>query len=354
MHCAIRLLLGTLLLGCAATAQAQLAANPGELEFPVGYVGITSAPLFVTLSNTGNTTLSVVSLSAAGGAFARAGGSCGTVPFSLSAQASCTLGYTFTPFFVGPTSATLRATPDIGSFVNFRLLGEGEVGGLRAQPSQLTFPLQAVGASVGPLFVTLRNTSAAPLSVVSLTPATGVYARVGGSCGAVPFTLAAQASCTLGYTFSPNSIGTVYQTLRATPNAGAFADFTLAGEADRGNLAVQPSNIRFMPPIAVGEISEEQFATLENTGRVPLQVLAIQPSQPPPVVSFVRTGGSCSTPPFTLFAFASCTVGYTFAPIAIGEVTMDVQIENSVGSDESVTLSGLGLPEIALFADGFD
>ena len=354
MLCTIRLLLGTLLLCCVATAQAQLAANPGELEFPLGVVGITSAPLYLTLSNTGNATLTVVTLSPAGGAYARDGGTCGTAPFTLAAQASCTLGYTFTPSWVGPTSAVLRATPDIGNFVNFRLVGEGEEGGLQTNPGQLTFPLQTVGATVGPLDVTLSNTSAASLTVVSLTPATGVYARVGGSCGTVPFTLASQASCTLSYTFSPDSIGTVYQDLRVTPDVGAFVDFTLAGESDIGFLTVQPRTIRFMPAVPVGEISQEKFATLKNTGRVPMQVLGIEPFLPPPVVSFVRTGGSCSTPPFTLFAFTSCTVAYTFAPIAAGEVTMDVDIANSVGSAQTVTLSGLGLPEISIFADGFD
>jgi hypothetical protein len=354
MRCAIRLLLGALLLCCVATAHAQLAANPAELQFPLGVVGITSAPMYVTLSNTGNTTLTVVDLwsPSGAGAWARAGGSCGTVPFTLTAQASCTLGYTFTPFYVGPNTQVLRATPDIGNFVNFTLVGEGEQGGLRAQ--SLNFDVQATGTTVGPLDVTLRNTSAAALTVISLTPATGVYARVGGSCGTVPFTLASQASCTLGYTFTPNGIGEFRQFLRATPTDGLFVDFTLTGEGDRGHLTIDDRNIRFMPAIAVGEISQAKFFTLTSDGRVSMQVLGIAPYQPPPVVSFVRAGGSCGTPPFTLNPFASCTVGYKFAPIAVGEVQMDVQIAHSLGSPESVTFSGEGLPEAPIFANGFD
>ena len=270
MNRTIRLLLGALLLCCAASAQAQLAANPAELQLPEGVVG------------------------------------------------------------------------------------QGEQGGLQAQ--SLNFGVQARGTTVGPLDVTLHNTSAAALNVGSLTPATGVYARVGGSCGTVPFTLASQASCTLGYTFTPNGIGEFrqYLYLGVTPNVGPTVYFDLTGEGDIGHPTVQPSNIYFLPDIVVGEISQEAFVTLQNTGRVPMQVLGIAPYDPPPVASFVRTGGSCGTPPFTLYAYASCTVGFTFAPIAVGEIRMDVRFAHNVGSAESVTLIGVGLPESPIFANGFD
>ena len=354
MSCAIRLLLGTLLLCCAASAQAQFVANPAEVQFPLGVVGITSAPMYVTLSNNGNTSLNVVDLSSVSGAFTRAGGSCGTVPFALASQASCTLGYTFTPTYVGPNSTVLVATPNMGNMVTFRLVGQGEQGGLRAY--SLNFGVQPTNVTVGPLDVTLRNTGAAAVSVVTLTPATGVYARVGGSCGSVPFTLASQATCTLGYTFTPNGYGEFrqYLYLGATPNVGPTVYFDLTGEGDRGHPTVQPSTIFFLPDIAVGEISQTRFATLENTGRVSMQVLGIAPYETPPVVSFIRAGGSCGTPPFTLYAFASCTVGYKFAPIAVGRVEMDVRIAHNAGSAESVTLIGFGLPESPIFANGFD
>ncbi|MCK9487980.1 MAG: choice-of-anchor D domain-containing protein [Xanthomonadales bacterium] len=354
MQCTIRLLLVSLLLCHVANARADLVAAPGQLVFPLAVVGETSEPLFVTLANTGAATLTVVGLTPADGAYARAGGSCGTVPFPLAAQASCTLGYTFTPFFQGVSSQTLRATPDIGAFVDFGLLGQAQVGALRTDPGQLMFPVQAVGATVGPLFVTLNNISNAPVTVASLTPASGEYARAGGSCGEAPFTLAARAGCTLGYTFSPGTVGAFYQTLRATPTAGEHVDFGLAGEGDRGRLGVEPGDIYFLPAVGVGGISEERFVTLENSGRVPLEVLAIGPFVAPPVESFFRTGGSCATPPFTILAYSSCTLAYTFAPVEIGEVILELQLENSGGSAETLTLRGEGLLVDVVFADGFE
>lgn len=226
---------------------------------------------------------------------------------------------------------------------------------LVADPGQLMFPLQAVGTTAGPLFVTLKNVAGAAVTVVSLTPASGEYARAGGTCGTVPFNIAAQGNCTLGYTYTPFGVGTVYQTLTATPSVGEPVNFGLAGEGDRGRLIVEPRTIDFRPAIPVGAISEERFATLQNIGRVPLEVLAIGPSVPPPIASFVRTGGTCPTPPFSLSTSGACTVGFTFVPATVGQVQLDMLFQNNASSAETVTLLGEGRPgDDDIFGDGFD
>jgi len=224
---------------------------------------------------------------------------------------------------------------------------------LEANPGQQNFPITAVGATAGPLFVTLSNTGATTLTVVSLTVASGVYARAGGSCGTVPFTLAAQASCTLGYTFTPYSVDTFYQLLRATPDAGDFIDFGLAGEGARGRLVVDRT-MDFFQPIPVGTISQAKIASLSNEGAAPLQVTAIAPFIVPPFVSFMRTGGNCPEPPFTINAFMGCQIVYVFAPIVVGEVQLDMLFHNNGGSAETMTLRGIGTPNDILFANGFE
>jgi len=226
---------------------------------------------------------------------------------------------------------------------------------LDANPNLLMF-LDPVGSTSAPAYVELTNTGNAPLTVVAVTPATGRFANAGGSCGTVPFTLAAQARCTLGYTSSPQAVGTIYQYLRATAADGTYEDFTLAGEGDLADLELDPltGQLRFMPAIPVGTISEERLVTLYNRGRVRLQVLSIAPSVVPPVIAFMRTGGGCPEPPFTINAFFSCTVAYTFTPVAVGEAQMTVNFHNTAGSPESVTFSGLGLPEVPIFASGFE
>lgn len=235
------------------------------------------------------------------------------------------------------------------------LLAASARAALDAYPNQLVF-LDPVGTTSEPKYVELTNTGDATLTVVAVTPASGRFANAGGSCGTVPFTLAAQASCTLGYTSRPQAVGTIYQYLRATTADGSYEDFTLAGEGDLADLEVDPptGQVRFMPPLPVGTISEEYFVTLHNSGRVRLQVLSIAPAVVPPVFAFVRTGGGCPEPPFTINAFFSCTVGYTFTPVAVGEAQLTVNFHNTAGSPESVTFSGLGLPEVPIFASGFE
>lgn len=224
---------------------------------------------------------------------------------------------------------------------------------LAVNPGQLNFQIVAVGATSGPLFVTLSNTASTTLTVVSLTAASGVYARAGGSCGAVPFALAAQASCTLGYTFTPDNVDTFYQLLRATPNAGDFVDFGLAGEGARGRLVVDRT-MDFFQPIPVGTISQEKIASLHNEGAAPVQVIAIAPLIVPPFVSFVRTGGNCGEPPFTINAFMGCQILYVFAPVVVGEVQLDMEFYNDAGSAETMTLRGVGTPNDIVFANGFE
>ena len=224
---------------------------------------------------------------------------------------------------------------------------------LAVNPGQLNFQIVAVGATSGPLFVTLSNTASTTLTVVSLTAASGVYARAGGSCDTEPFALAAQASCTLGYTFTPDSVDTFYQLLRATPNAGDFVDFGLAGEGARGRLVVDRT-MDFFEPIPVGTISQEKIASLHNEGAAPVQVIAIAPLIVPPFVSFVRTGGNCGEPPFTINAFMGCQILYVFAPVVVGEVQLDMEFYNDAGSAETMTLRGVGTPNDIVFANGFE
>ncbi len=359
MHFGARLFFGSLLLFCATSARADLVADPDELEFPTGYIGVTSAPLFLTLRNTGNSALTVVGLTSPdGGSYARAGGSCGAVPFGIPAQGSCTLGYTFSPLFAATIPQELRATPDVGSFITFRLVGQGEVGGLRFNPTELRYPTQAVGVTAGPLFATLSNTGPTALAVASLTTASGVYARAGGSCGNVPFSLASQASCTLGYTFTPDffapgQVNTYEQTIRATPTVGLHEDLSLYGEAGRGSLRVDTS-MDWITPIPIGTVSSEKTASLRNVGSAPLVVTSIVPVAPPPVASFVRTPNSCPEPPFTLNTITGCGISYVFTPVFVGEVQLDIRFHNNVGSPESMRLRGVGLPGDPVFANGFE
>ncbi|MEO7757957.1 MAG: ExeM/NucH family extracellular endonuclease, partial [Dokdonella sp.] len=102
-------------------------------------------------------------------------------------------------------------------------------GNLTITPTSVPFGNQTVGTTSAPMTVTLGNSGTASLNVTTLTPAATPFARSGGTCSAVPITIAASASCTLIYTFSPTATGAANQSLTVTANAPGSGTIVLSG-----------------------------------------------------------------------------------------------------------------------------
>src|SRR6266566_8253369 len=98
---------------------------PASLSFGTVQIGHSSSPQATTLTNTGNTTLSITSITITGtehGDFSRTT-TCGT---SVSAGNSCTITVTFKPTASGPRSANLSISDNsTGSPQQVRLSGKG-------------------------------------------------------------------------------------------------------------------------------------------------------------------------------------------------------------------------------------
>lgn len=82
----------------------ELTVSPNPANLGNQPIGITSAPLTVTLSNGSAAPITVTALPNPTAPFARSGGSCTTPPFTLNPGNNCTVQYTFTPSAVGPAS----------------------------------------------------------------------------------------------------------------------------------------------------------------------------------------------------------------------------------------------------------
>src|SRR5262249_29209813 len=135
---------------------------------------------------------------------------------------------------------------------------------------------------------------------------------------------------------------------------GGMLDFGLRGEGDVARLDISPRIVSF-PDTPVGTIGPERTVQVKNIGPVPAQITGYTTTSVPAVSAFVLTGGTCPTPPFPLNPFALCTLSYTFFPGQEGESTMAVGIRTSGASGTfPLDLWGMGLPETALFADGFE
>jgi len=112
--------------GLSGTGTAPIASvSPTSLAFGTEPISLTSSPQSVTLSNTGNATLTITSVTITGtnaNDFAE-NTTCGS---SLAAGANCTIAVTFTPSIAGSETATLSISDNAsGSPQTVSLSGTG-------------------------------------------------------------------------------------------------------------------------------------------------------------------------------------------------------------------------------------
>lgn len=204
------------------TAIGNVTITPALVDFGVVSVGVTSAPLSVTLGNSGSAALQVTAITAAAAPFALSGGTCGATPISLGIGASCTLEYTFAPAAAGVVNQIFTVTADAPGATSFTLTGEGTASGvLTLSTPTLAFGGRPIGGTAT-LTLTISNTGNGPLNVNSISAATAPFSGpTAGTCGAAPFVLAAGTSCTVNFSFAPVVVGAANQLITIDSNGGA-------------------------------------------------------------------------------------------------------------------------------------
>ncbi len=227
---------------------------PTGLDFGNQLLATTSAPMTVTLTNTGAAALTINSFAASGDFAATSTGAsaCPTSPATLAAGGTCTINVTFTPTASGARTGTLSLADDAGGSPQmFSLSGNGTAPGVGLAPTSLDFGNQLLATTSAPMTVTLTNTGAAALTINSFAPSGDFAATSTGAsaCPTSPATLAAGANCTINVTFTPTASGARTGSLSVTDNAGgspqimtlsgngtAAPDFGLTGPAATENV----------------------------------------------------------------------------------------------------------------------
>jgi hypothetical protein len=180
-----------------------------DLNFAGQALNTTSAAKSVTLTNSGNATLTVSSVTASGN-FAQTN-NCG----SLAVSGTCTINVTFTPTTTGiRTGAVAVVDNATNSPQVIRLLGVGTsttAPAIGFSKVSLNFGNQTTGTTGTAQAITVTNTGNATLTIAAVT-ATGDFSASG-----CVTSLAAGATCTLSVTFKPSASGARRGTI-------AFAD----------------------------------------------------------------------------------------------------------------------------------
>ena len=333
------------LTGTATSASGPVVSlSTSSLSFGNQPVGTTSTPQNVTLTNTGDSALSIAGIGIMGtnpGDFAQTN-NCGT---SVAAGASCTFTVTFTPTASGNRSATINITDNAaGSPQQVSLAGTGIAPMVTLTPTSLSFGNQNLGTTSGAKGVQLKNTGNAVLTISSIA-ISGTNATDFAQTNNCPGSLASGAQCNINVTFSPTGLGTRSASLSISDNAlnsPQTASLTGSGTIGSTKVTVSPNKLLFGNQ-QIGSTSAAQTTTLQNTGQSTLVITNIALAGPNPS-DFAQTN-NCGV---TVATGASCTFTVTFTPTASGNRSATLNItDNAGGSPQHVSLAGTGIGPMA-------
>jgi sugar lactone lactonase YvrE len=185
--------------GVSGSASAKVSLSTIYLEFGNQAINTTSGTKSITLTNSGNATLSVSSLSASGN-FAQSN-NCG----ALAASATCTMNVTFTPTTTGPSQGGLVIVDNAaGSPQTIRLFGVGTSAAVplvSLSKVSVNFGNQTTGTTSAAQTITVTNSGNAALTI------TGVNTNGDFAASGCVTSLSSGASCTLSVTFTPSVTG---------------------------------------------------------------------------------------------------------------------------------------------------
>jgi hypothetical protein len=305
--------------------------SKSSLSFQTQQVGVPSAPQDVTVTNSGNTPLTISSI-AASGDFSETDNCTKT---ALPATTTCVIQVTFTPSAPVNSIGAITLT-DTGSGSPQEILAYG-TGVLQPQASlsaaSLGFPAQSIGSASSSQQVTLSNTGDAPLNISGIV-VTGDFSQT-NTCGSI---LSASGSCTINITFTPSATGTRTGILTVTDNtanvAGSTQTVQLSGTGQAVSVVSLSTATLTFSGQAIGTTSAAQTVTLTNTGSAPLDISSITSSG-----DFTQI----SNCPTSVAAGSKCTISVTFTPVFSGNRFGTITItDNALTSPQTISLSGVG------------
>jgi hypothetical protein len=317
--------------------QAIVKLSPTSLSFGNQLENMTSAAQNVTLTNTGNTALSITNIAVTGtdSNWYAESNTCGT---SVAAGASCTITATFTPLQGGPASPSINLTDTgTGSPQSIALSGTGVIPTATLAPMSLNFGNVNLGTSSSPLTATLTNsgTAALALSSIGISGTNSNDYSETNTCGtSVPI----GATCMITVAFTPQATGSTSADVTFTDDAkNSPQSLSLSGTGTVPGISFNPTSVSFGTQ-TVGKKSAGQKITVTNTGTGTLTLTSVTLTGANPG-DFSLTDG-CGT---SLSAGKTCTVTAFFDPTLTGLRSADVTFaDNAPGGPQEVALTGTG------------
>ncbi|WP_263376654.1 Ig-like domain-containing protein [Granulicella aggregans] len=272
---------------------------------------------------------------------------------SLGPGITCAIGLTLTPAALGPVPAgvlSIASSADT-SPQTVALSGTGVVP-VTLSASAINFGSTAVEEASVVHRITLTNNQSAVLSLSSLAVSGDGYSLDPSTTCGHPGTLAGGASCVIGVTLTPTSVGlSLAGALTITTNANNSPQTVALSGMGVSQTTVFETSIAF-GNVAVNQASAVHTILYRNNQAIPLTISALQlPAGGYAFATPVSQSPVCPASG-TLAAGTTCAIGLTLTPTVLGAVAAgSLNIVSSAdNSPQTVALSGTGVVPVTLSA----
>ena len=304
-----------------------ISVDPASLTFGSYVINAQSAPVPVTVTNTGNGTLAISDVTL-NGSFSSTSDCVGA---NLSGGQSCQINVVFQPASLGSNAGTLAIHNNSATaIVEVPLVGTGAaapVPALTLTPANLSFATIAAGATSPIQTATLANVGSAPF-VLSTISTSGPF-TTSHNC---PASLAAGSSCTISSRYAP-TLGSA-TTGSTTISGNVLNPLVLGYTGSYHSLVVTQNNLAF-GSIPTGS-SATATVTVSNNGVVPLSGFSASMGGNS---AYTVLSNNCST----LNINASCSYTIRFAPTSVGTSNTTVTVSTGQGATATAAATGSGV-----------
>jgi large repetitive protein len=318
-----------------------LVASPSPVEFPDTRVGSSAEPVTVTLTNSGDTALSLHGISLSSSAFPVAGG-LPPLPLELAAGASTEIAIGFEPILQAAYTGALTLQTDTDVHV-VALSGRGTLAEMALAPAPHDFgAVDVSGDPVAQLF-TITSTASAPFLLGSVSVDDPAFTVTRVDPATTPASIDPGATATFEVAARPVAVGAAagVLTIATTLSPSTLARTRLSAVGTAPDLVLSESAIDF-GPVDVAAARPRRTVTLTNSGTGPLALSGIELTGPH-ASAYTIVGplpGDIAVPPGADFALE-----LEYRPTVesnLDAATLSITTDAASGANVAIPIAGRG------------
>ena len=331
--------------GNGVTAAPGLVFTPQNLLFSDQVIGTASGTVNVTVTNTGNSSLTITRVYDSGGAFQLTSTGCVR---TLAPLQSCSVGIKFAPTTAGAQTGTVYFVDSLaGSPQTITSAGTGVAAtqSLIASPAAANFDDAVAASSTSTTAIYLYNQGNFNVTTSTPVPSSADWSVTYNNCG----TVYAASNCEIDVRFQPQSPGLITGTLTIPNSTNAsplVVNLNGTGLAPVNSIVATPLSLGFADTV-VGATTGTESVTFYNPGNAPVKVTGASVLGGVNAGEFVVTSDGCNNA--TIQPGSYCAVYLQFAPTgSAGTRSATLTITDSApGSPHSASLNGSAVNLVA-------